>query len=186
MLSKIYHHPIFRKNISALMLAILCTACFTVISSSLEAVKCGKTKETANYEGAAWNEIYFDTEGFNFKAFIPNYSGSALNNNLMSLKGTINENVAYIVITSENPNFKTPKSKQEFVNMVQEANPTATVCLVDPKKQNAKFVVDLIPKNPSEIIFWRFLAVKNRLVKMGTNDTNEIRRQYFFDSLKIN
>jgi hypothetical protein len=154
-------------------------------ATNLEAGGWGKTKETFQYEGATWDGVYFDMNGLNLQAFIPNYSGAALQNGEVSINGSVNEEIGYLIATSFNSNFTPPKTAKQFVKMIQDANPSHVINVVDSKKLKAKYAVDLIPKNQNDTAFWRFISTNNRLIKMGTDDTNGNRRLYFFESLSI-
>lgn len=168
----------------------LCSILFVLFSmlqiSHLEAGGWGKTDEVFEHEGTTWNGVFFDMNGLNFTASIPNYSGTVMQNNEVNLKGSVKEgNIRYGIITSFNPGFTPPKSIKEFAKLVQEANPNYMINIIKIKKPGTKYVVDLIPANSQETIFWRFISTKDRLIEMGTSDTHENRRQYFFESIEI-
>lgn len=160
-------------------------AMFALQIPCLEAGGWGKTEEVTKYEGTTWNGVFFDMNGLHFTACVPNYDGALLQNGLVSVKGYIGEDVGYVINTSFNAGYKVPKSVKEFVKVVQEANPTDRVVVIDPKKFGAKYVVDIIPTNQQDKAFWRFLCTNDRLIKMGTDDLNGNRRLHFFESIYI-
>lgn len=152
---------------------------------SLEAGGMGRTDEVYEYEGIAWNGVFFDMNELNFEASIPNYADVVLQNGLVTLRGEAGKDEGYIIVTTFNKGYKTPKSYKEFVKIIQEANPDSIVKEVQYKKSRAKYIVDLIPINKDEADFWRFLCIEDRLIKMGTADANENRRLNFFESMRI-
>lgn len=153
-------------------------------SSSLEAAGWGNTKEVINHEGVNWNSVYCNLDGIKLKAKIPNYSGAILQNNIVSLSGEVDE-AGYVIITTYNEEFTPPKSQKEFVKLIQEANKSYVVKAVSGKKLGAKYAVDLIPAEEDTTAYWRFLSSDNRLIHMGTDDTNENRRMYFFKNISV-
>lgn len=152
--------------------------------SQMEAAGWGNTQEVADYEGVKWIKVYIENNGYRFTAFLPNYSGASLQNDFINMFGKTENN--YLITTTFNSVFKTPKSLNEFIKIVQDANPDFIVSAVDGKKLGAKYVVDLTPKNPTSDAFWRFVCTKDRLIQMGTADTNSNRRVYFFESFFVN
>lgn len=165
---------------------VLIFSIFTLLHvPSLEAGGWGKTDEVINYEGTSWNGVYFDMNGLHFAAALPNYSGTLLQNGTVSLSGQAQGDARYVIITSFNPGFTPPKSIEGFVKIVQEANPTYSVFAIDAKELGAKYAIDMIPMNNEDVIFWRLISTKDRLIKMGTNDVNENRRLNFFESIYI-
>ena len=160
-------------------------ALFALQIPCLEAGGWGKTEEVMEYEGTTWNAVYFNMNGLSFTASIPNYSGTMLQNGIVSLEGKVEEDNGYVIITSLDQGFTTPKSRKKFIKMIQEANPEYTVVSIDSKKLGSKYAVDLIPID-QDAAFWRFLSTDDRLIKMGTADANENRRLNFFESMLIN
>ena len=150
----------------------------------LEAGGWGNTEKVTEYEGTQWNGVYFNLNGLHFDASIPNYSGAVLQNDTASLSGEVGE-AGYVIITSFNPGFTPPKSIKKFLKMIQEANPDYTITAIDCKKGGAKYAVDMVPMNQEVTAYWRFFSTKDRLIKMGTADTNENRRLHFFGSMRI-
>jgi hypothetical protein len=157
---------------------------FNGLSPQLEAASWGKTKEVTNYENVNWTKVYCDLDEINFTADVPNYSYASLQNNDVNFNGEI-DHAGYVISTSFSSNFTPPKSQDAFLKEVQDANKSYRVKAVDAKKLGAKFAVDLIPKEEGVTAYWRFLATKNRLVQLGTDDTNKNRRLYFFDGISI-
>lgn len=152
---------------------------------SLEAGGWGKSEEVVDFEGAKWNGVFFDMNGLHFLASIPNYSGSTLQNGNIQFKGSVGTS-GYSIVTTLNAAYTPPRTLAEFVKLVQEANPNAIVVAVDGSGSGAKYAVDILPKNQEEDgSFWRFLSTKDRIVRMGTIDTNETRRFHFFESIYI-
>lgn len=157
---------------------------FSIIqTNNLQAAGWGKTKEVFECEGIVWNRVFLNLDSLDTVASIPNYSGASFQNGDVFLRGKV-EDMGYLIETSYHPNFNPPESKKDFIQMIQSANPNCTVTAVNSKKQGANYAVDLIP-NQENMAFWRFLSTNDRLIKMGTDDTNENRRFTFFDSLFI-
>jgi hypothetical protein len=88
-----------------------------------------------------------------------------------------------VIETSYSTLFDPPESTQEFIRIIQETNPGHIVNEIDSSKQGAIFAADLIPLNQENQLYWRYLLINDRLIKMGTEAVNESRRLYFFDSL---
>jgi hypothetical protein len=174
-----------KLKLPALLISCLIFLFSIVQISHLEAGGWGKTDDVIEHEGATWNGVYYDMNGLNFLAYIPGYSGAELQNGITKLKGSLNDESGYVIITTFNPNFEPPKSKKEFVKMIQVANPNYLVQAIDSKKQGAKYAIDMIPANPEYTAFWRYLSTDDRLIKMGTDDPDENRHLYFFESLYI-
>lgn len=185
MYSKLSIHRLFSSKAPIFLLLTLSLLFSMSQASKLEAGGWGKSEEVFEYEGTMWNGVYFDMNSLSFSASIPNYSGTVLQNGLVSLNGNIEEDAGYVITTSFNPGFTPPKSLQEFVKMIQDANPNYLINVVESKKLGAKYAVDIIPINQEDTAFWRFLSTKDRLIKLGTDDTNANRRLYFFESLYI-
>ncbi len=177
----------FHNHFSKLILfcfSILLAICALQIPC-LEAGGWGKTEEVMEYEGAAWNGVYFNMNGLSFTASMPNYSSAILQNGSASLQGKVEEDSGYAIITSLNPEFTAPKSSKKFIKLIQEANPEYRVAPINSKKKfGSKYAVDLIPIN-QDGVYWRFLSTDDRLIKMGTADANVNRRHRFFDSIII-
>lgn len=179
-------NSLFFSKISKMLFFIVLSLFSLSQTSNLEAGGWGQTKEVFEYEGILWNGVYFDMNKLKFSASIPNYSGTILQDGLVFLQGEIEEDIGYVIIVSFDSGFIPPKSTQEFVKMIQEANPNYIVNVIDSKKLGAKYAVDLIPINQKDdTAFWRFLATKDRLIQAGTDDSNESRRLYFFNSLHV-
>lgn len=152
---------------------------------ALEAGGWGKTDQQIQYEGTKWNGVYFDNNGLYFNASVPNSSGTSLQNGLVTFQGSIGNDIGYVITTTFNPGYTPPASLNEFVKIVQEANPSYIVTAIDAKALGAKYAVDMIPKSQDGTAFWRFLTTKDRLIKMGTDDDNGNRRYFFFESIYI-
>lgn len=151
----------------------------------LQAGGWGKRDTVVEHEGTTWNEVYFDMNGVNYIASIPNYSMGSLENGNATLKGFIDGAGGYVIETSLNAEFTPATTANGFLKMIQKANPNYTVVLVDAKKHGALYGVDLVPANDKVTAYWRFLTTKNRLIKMGTDDSDAKRQAYFFDSIRI-
>lgn len=145
----------------------------------------GKTTRVVAYEGAVWNEVYFDMSGLYFTAFVPNYAGARMQNDEVSIIGHAGNNSGYLIVTSVSSEFTPPKTSEAFVKMVRDANRYFIVIPVEPTQFGAKYAVDLTPMGQKEPTFWRLLSTDNRLIKMGCSDSNENRRINFFDSIYI-
>lgn len=78
---------IFSTKIGLLFLFIL----LVVQVSYLEASGWGNTQEAIEYEETLWNRVYFDMNGLHMTAFIPNYCGTVLQGNYVSMRGRIIE-----------------------------------------------------------------------------------------------
>lgn len=156
----------------------------TMLSAShLEAGGWGKTDKQIENEGILWNEVYFDMNGLFFSAFIPNYSNAMMRNGMITFNGNTGDGL-YLITTSFNPGFTPPKTIEQFVRLIQDANPQYKITVADAKRVGAKYVLDMTPMH-QEDSFWRFIATRDRLIKMGTGDKNENRRSQFFESLVI-
>ena len=174
----------FSSKVSIFLFSAFIIICSTLQTTDLQAGGWGKTSEVFERDGIVWNEVYIKLEGLNVLASIPNYSSGIFQNGIVALEGGIEES-GYVIETTYNSGFKPPKSKKEFIRMIQEANPEYVVKGINSKKQGSKYAVDLIPINQELTAYWRFLSTKDRLVKMGTDDAHENRRLSFFDSLHI-
>jgi len=176
----------FNSKFSILSFSLFLALFAWLQAPCLEAGGWGKTEKVSEYEGVKWNGVYFDMNGLYFRASIPNSSGAALQNNMVSLGGKVKGTDAeYVITTSLNKGFRSPRSVKEFAKMIQKANPSYKVTAIDAKKHGAKYGVDMVPKNQKDTAFWRFLATDDRLIKMGSGDTNENRRHHFFKSIHI-
>ncbi|GAB4235250.1 MAG: hypothetical protein Tsb0021_14740 [Chlamydiales bacterium] len=144
----------------------------------------GQTDDAYEFEDVSWRGVYFDMNGLSFGAFVPNYSGTLMQNSNVCFKGEAG-NSLYLIMTSLNPCFSPPDSEQEFLQMIQEANPLFYVLPADARELGAVYAVDLIPVDDNTHSYWRFLCTKDRLIKMVNADENEIRRIHFFEGMKI-
>lgn len=178
-------YQIFKSKIPSILFGIFFTIFLIFQTTNLEAGGWGKTEEIFQHEGTTWNGVFFDMNGLNFLASIPNYSGTVFQNGIVNLKGNIKEDIGYVITTSFNPGFTPPKTAQEFAKMIQNANPSYLINIISSENLGARYAIDMIPINQEDTIFWRFLSTTDRLIKMGTNDTNENRRLYFFEGLYI-
>lgn len=184
------HLQVFTSSISKLKIfTLFFTVFFTLFlmspTSSLEAAGWGKTDEVIEYADTLWNGVYVEMKGLNFQASIPNYLGAGLQNGDIFLSGEVNDEFAYMILASLNGVFTSPKTTKEFVELIQEANPSYLINVANAKKIGAKYVVDMIPLDPEDNVFWRFVATKERLIQMGTDDSNENRRLYFFENISV-
>ncbi|MDB6081090.1 MAG: putative secreted protein [Chlamydiia bacterium] len=180
-----YFRVFFKSHVLVFLFSLFLSLSSLCQTAHLEAGGWGKTDKAFEHEGVKWNSVYFDMNGLDFIASIPNYSGAALQNNDATIRGNANEKVGYAIVSPFNPDFTPPKSLKKFIKMVQQSNPDYTVKAVNAKKLGAKYALDLTPKSTNEKTFWRFVSTHNRLIQMVTEDTNESRRFYFFDSLRI-
>jgi hypothetical protein len=171
------------SRISIFLFSIFIIVFSVIQTTDLQAAGWGKTKEAFEHEGTMWNKAYLDLEGLHVVASIPNYSSGRLFNDTVSLHGQINKDIGYVVETTYNTLFNPPESIQEFIQIIQENNPDHSVNEIDSKKQGAAYAVDLIPLNQEYKTYGRYLFINDRLVTMVTEDVNENRRLYFFDSL---
>jgi hypothetical protein len=155
------------------------------VISSLEAARWGKNEQIVELEGVKWNEVCFDTDKLYFVAYIPNFDGTRFQDGFVSLNGIIDDNFRYMITSSAYPSFMPPQTVEEFVELIQEANPDFQVKAIDFQELDVKFAVDLIPKDQASSIHWRFLATNGHLIQMGTDDPNGERRAYFFESFTL-
>lgn len=158
---------------------------FVLQTSALEAASWGQTEEISEYEGNFWNGVYFDLKGLYLTASIPNYTGASLQNSHVKIGGSAGENLGYAIITNINGDYKPEASLKKFIKNVENDNPGYIVSTVKDRKFGARYVVDLVPTDPENHLFLRFFCTKNRIIQMGTIDTDMNRRAYFFDSLHI-
>lgn len=171
----------FNTKISAIL--VLIATC--LLTQTSEAARWGKNEQIVELEGVQWNEVCFDTNELYFLAYIPNYSGTAFRNGVVSLNGVIEGTIGYVITSSASPGFSPPNSVDELVEMIQEDNPSYLVQAVDSQKLGVNYAVDMIPTNQEDTAFWRYLVTNAHLIQMGTDDPNENRRVYFFDSLNL-
>jgi hypothetical protein len=153
--------------------------------NTLEASGWGKTKEVMEYEGESWNSVYLDMNKLYFTAFIPNYSGATLQNSNVSITGQVKKDISYVITTPYDLKFNSPKTARDFIKIIQNANPDFIVTAIEGKKLRTKYGADLRPKKPGDTVFWRIVFAHNRLINMGTNDSNENRRHKFFESIRV-
>jgi hypothetical protein len=146
----------------------------------LEAGGWGKTGEVVECDGASWNTAYFDLSDLYFTVSIPNYSGASMSNGNIAMRGQIKGEAGYLVETSFNPGFQPPAKAADFVTMIELANPTATVVEVDASVLGFKYAVDILPNDEKDAAYWRFAVSEDRLIRMGTTDSSEDRRFFFF------
>ena len=161
---------------------LLFAASSVALTSPLEAARWGKNEPIVEHEGVEWNEVSFETNELHFLAYIPNYNGTGLQDGFVSINGGIDDNIGYMITSSAYPSFAPPQTIEEFVELIQGANPSYQVQAVDLQELGLKFAVDLIPNDQESTIHWRFLATNGHLIQMGTDDPNGDRRIYFFDS----
>jgi len=185
MCSSVYN--IFKSKRLQAFLAII-SALFLISNPSVvEAGGWGKTNEVLNCEGAAFSGFNFDMNGLNFHAYVPTDCQTLLSNGNISIQSTIDGLNLYCIRTSLNAGFKPQKNVKEFLRALRTMFTEGDVCAshVDAKKLGAKYVAEVTVKQKESTIFWRCLAVKDRLILMGTNDSNPVRRDYFFDGIRI-
>ncbi len=144
----------------------------------------GEKGDPIFFEETSWSLVYYDMNDLYLQARLPNYQSTQLTNGLASLYGEVGD-AGYVITTSFNSGFTPPKSAKKFLKMIQDANSDLVVSEVNPKKFGAKYVVDLTPIDGASTTFWRFLSTEDRLIKMATDDADENRRDYFFDSITI-
>lgn len=178
---------ILNNNIKRFTLSAIFGLCclFNVPSPSLKADGWGPTGRVTEHEKVSWDRIHCELDDMKLKAWIPNYSGSNFQDNTISLNGQVDEDKGYVIQTSYSRNFAPPKSQKKFVKLIQDANKSYDVKAVDGKNFGAKYVVDLIPAQKDVTAYWRFISTKDRLIQLGTDDTNKKCRQHFFDSISI-
>lgn len=184
LLSSLYHHVNERK-MKIVYLSIFLLALVLFQAPNLEASGWGKNEQIYELEENVWNEVYFDMNGLNLTAWVPNYNGARLQNGMVSISGVAENNFGYVITTTYNTGFSPPKTLKEFVKLIQNANPEFTVVTANAKLFGAKYAVDLIPRNQEDAVYWRFLSTNDRLIRMGTDDTNNYRISNFFDSIHI-
>ncbi|MBA3604178.1 MAG: hypothetical protein H0W50_11210 [Parachlamydiaceae bacterium] len=175
---------IVSSKFNKLSLPLFLTAAALLNAPALDAGGWGTTKEIVESENISWQKVFFDMNDLYFTALLPDYQSGQLKNGLVSLYGLVDDS-GYLITTGFNPGFTPPSTIKKFVKMVKDANPEFIVTQVDVANLRAKYAVDLIPVNQEDSIFWRFLSTEDRLIKMGTEDSNEIRRRVFFDSILI-
>lgn len=175
---------IFRSKINALSLAMLLTLTAFMQIPNLNAGGWGVTEEVIDFQDAIWNRAFFDMNDLYFTVLMPHYQSTQLKNGRVMLYGNVGDS-GYLIITTFNSGFTPPDSSKKFLKIVQGANPEFVASEVKSKKLGAKYAVDLVPASSVETTFWRFLSTEDRLIQMGTDDTNEKRRQKFFDSMHI-
>jgi hypothetical protein len=148
----------------------------------------GKSDEVVHQYGEGnltWNNVYYDMQGLSFTSLFPGYENTHLQNGGVVMFGSPVENTHYVILTTLNAAFKTPKTVKAFVKLIKEANSDYIVNPIECEEFGAQYAVDLVPKSKKVTAFWRFLVSNNRLVKMGTDDIHEENRLYFFQSIFI-
>jgi hypothetical protein len=175
---------IVSSKFSALSLSLLLTVTALLNAPSLEAEGWGITTEVVEFDNISWQQVFYDMNDVYFTALLPNYQSGQLNNGFVSLYGLIDD-YGYVVTTPFMSQFNPPNSVRKFAKLIQDANPEFIVTKVDATTFGAKYAVDLIPVDQEVSLYWRFLSTENRLIKMGTEDSSESRRQNFFDSIKV-
>ncbi len=166
---------------SKLSISLLLAAAALLHAPSLDAGGWGASKEVIEFENASWDKVFFDMNDLYFTAFLPGYQSAQLSNGLICLYGVVGE-AGYIITTSFNPGDAPANSEKKFLKLVQEANPDHIATSINSKKLGVNYAVDLIPVNQDDTAYWRFMATNDRLIKMGTDDDSESRRNNFFDS----
>lgn len=173
------------KKLFSLFAVSIFLTLFALQISTLEAASWGDTEEVSEYEGIIWNGVYFDLNGLYFTASIPNYSGASLINDEVMVRGNADENLGYGILTTFNGEYIPQASLKKFIKYIEKGNPGYIVSAIDARRFGAKYVVDLVPTDVNNHLFVRFFCTKNRIIQMGTIDTNLNRRAFFFDSLLI-
>lgn len=176
---------LWQNSLSSKFSILFFSIAFSMIAlssaTSLEAAGWGKNDKVTFFEENEWNGVYLDIDDLHFEASLPNYAVAQHQNEAFSLFGEIG-NCGYAIVTSLST-FIPPKDLENFVEVIQEANPGYVVKAIDVKMLGAMYAVDLIPADQEDAIFWRFILAKNRLIKMGTDHINEGDRLYFFESI---
>ncbi len=175
---------IVTSKFSSVSLSLLLTVMALLNAPSLEAGGWGTTKEVVEFDNISWQQIFYDMNDVYFTALLPNYQSGQINNGFVTLYGLIDD-YGYIVTTPFMSPFNPPNSAEKFAKLIQDANPEFIVTSIDASNLGAKYAVDLISVDQETLLYWRFLSTKNRLIKMGTEDSNESRRQNFFDSIRV-
>ncbi len=155
------------------------------LTPSLEAAHWGQTKKVVDYEGTLWNKVYFVVNGLDFTLSMPNYYASTLQNGIVSLHGEAEKGVNYSISTYFCGGYTFSASLEGFVKSTQNEFPETIVVAIESETYGAKFVVDVIPKNPEDSNFRRILCTGDNSIVMLTNDNNEKRRNEFFESIFI-
>lgn len=173
-------------RLSAFLFSMFCMLFSHMTTLDAASISWGKTEKTVEHEGISWNGVSINLQGFYLSALIPNYNGGSLQDNEVTLRG-FRDNFNYLINTNFNGDYKPAAKIKEFVKVIQKANPDYDVTEADGSHFGAKFAVHLSPKKKAEEqSFWLFLATKDRLVQIGTEETNKEHRQYFFESVRVN
>lgn len=140
----------------------------------------GTTGETFEYENVLWHEMLHDKlhgkYKIKFHAQIPNPYQILEQRGTLSIDGVTNEGRYQITVL--NDSFV---SLEKWLITIQKAwGPHYQINLIEVA--GATCAVDLIPTRPQDTEFARFLAVDNRVIRMMTDDQNENRQAYFFNS----
>lgn len=179
----------FSKNSSSKLKIFFCSLFFAVFflgyTPSVEAVAWGRSDKHIAQDGINWDGVYFDVNGLLIEAYLPNYNGERVENKVVILTGEVAADAKYIIIVSQIPDFTPPKLLPDFVKLVQDTNPDFYVNAANAKDVGSKYTTDLAPKDPQEHVYWRIMATKNRLIKMGTSDADVNRRNFFFSKVFI-
>lgn len=163
------------------------TCILTLISPLiLEAGGWGKLEDEIIFEGSRWKDVYIDIDDLYLEASIPNYAKDAFRDGNIYLQGKTGPYSSYVITTSYAPEFASPRGVEDFYRTIYESYPGYSMIIVHDKSLGGLHVLDLVPSHSNNVVYWRFLCTKNRLIKMGTTDPNPTCRIYFFDSIHIN
>lgn len=151
--------------------------------SALDANSFGKRDTAYFIDGVIWNEVYYDMNNLHFSGFVPNFAGAQLPEDEVFIYGSIDDN--HYVMSTLVFSVNIPKSGKGFKNLIQEDYPNIPVNWLNAKEFGAKYAVECNYQRGGVIFFTRFIATSKHLIKLSTSDSNQKRRDYFFNSFKI-
>ncbi len=149
--------------------------------ANLEAGGWGKRGTAVDEQGITWAKAFYEINDLHFEFTMPNFSGIELQNGVISATGS-SPGTEYAVATAFNPQFASCGTLEENLEAMQNSMPDFQFVEVDAKKLGAKFAIEMIPVSAEVNVYNRFLFTETRLITMSTNDGDEFRRLYFFNS----
>ncbi|MBS0633894.1 MAG: hypothetical protein JSR37_00340 [Verrucomicrobia bacterium] len=155
---------------------------FVSVAACLQAAGWGAKDGSQTFEGVEWREVYYDMYGVTFSGKLPNYDGTEMINDEVFMNGFVDD-TGYVIETYLST-FKPPKSGKDFKKIIQGANPSVNIGWLNPKTFGAVYAVEFMLQDDVPT-YWRIFYANNRIFKLGTADSNQARRDHFFNSFRI-
>ncbi len=165
------------RNIVVLVVLFACTA--------LQAAGWGARGTPHTFEGAEWKDVYYQVSGISFTGALPNYAGTELVNDQVFMAGRHNEYAHVIHVFNGLDPKRFPKTGKQYKKELQKGNPGVELIWVDAKKIGAKYAIKFSVDTDGKTLHFLCISTKKHLVELITDDTNEARRNHFFDSFHI-